>query len=62
MCFQWNHDYKIVENVPEAIPVNDDDIEIIEETALKNRQVDIKEIVEDLNISYGSTHFGKYFG
>ena len=35
--------------------VNDDNIKKVREIMLENRRVGIREIAEDLNISYGST-------
>ena len=50
---------KVVENLPHAIcpstSVNDDNIEKVKKIVLENRHVDIREVAEALNISYGST-------
>ena len=55
------HSVKVVKSakLPHArrpsISVNDNNIEKVKETVLKNRCVGIREIAKDLNISYGST-------
>jgi len=61
--FEWHKAFsegrEVVENLPHAsrssTSVNDDNIEKVKEIVLENRRIGIREIAEDLNISYGST-------
>ena len=61
--FKWHKAFsegrEIVENLPHAsrptTSVNDDNIEKVKKIVLGNHHVGIREVVEALNISYGST-------
>ena len=50
---------KVVKNLPHgsrlSTTVDDDNIEKVEKIVVENRRVDIREVAEALNISYGST-------
>ena len=50
---------EVVENLPHgsrpSASVNDDNIEKVKKIGLENRRVGIREVAEDLNISYVST-------
>ena len=61
--FEWHkafsEDREVVENLPHAsrpsTSVNDDNIEKVKKILLENHHVRFREVVEALNISYGST-------
>ena len=61
--FEWHKAFsegrEVIENLPHANHpptfVNDDKIEKVKETVLENHCVNIREIAEGLNISFGST-------
>ena len=61
--FEWHKAFsegrEVVENLPHAscpsTSVNDDNIEKVKKIVLENRCVGIREVVEALKISYGST-------
>ncbi|XP_014091877.1 protein GVQW3 [Bactrocera oleae] len=60
--FAWHKAFsegrEVIENLPHACrpstSVNDNNVDKVTETVLENRRVGIREIAEDLNISYGS--------
>uniref|UniRef100_A0A0K8WBT5 Mos1 transposase HTH domain-containing protein n=1 Tax=Bactrocera latifrons TaxID=174628 RepID=A0A0K8WBT5_BACLA len=61
--FSWHKAFsegrEVVENLPHACrpstSVNDSNVDKVTERVLENRRVGIRDIAEDLNISYGST-------
>ena len=55
---EFSKSREVLENLPHSCRpstfVNDDNIEKVQETVLKNLRVDSREITEDFNFSYGS--------
>ena len=63
LVFEWHKAFSEGREVVESLPhenrpstsVNDDNIEKVKKIVLENRRIDIREVAEALNISYGST-------
>ena len=62
---KWHNEFsegrEVVKNLPHvsrpSTSVNDVNIEKVKKIVLENRRVGIREVVEALNISYGSTQY-----